>query len=67
MSSHPTITVLTGSDNDQLAMSAVRSGVQDYLVKESQDGRSLVRAILAAIERQRRETGRPAHPAVALA
>ena len=53
------IVVLTGSDSDQLAMSAARNGVQDYLVKESQDDRSLVRAILSAIERKRRETGRP--------
>jgi len=51
------IVVLTGSDSDQMAMTAIRNGVQDYLVKEGLDGRSLVRAILAAIERQRRNRG----------
>jgi DNA-binding response OmpR family regulator len=57
------IVVLTGSDSDQFCMTAIRNGVQDYLVKEDQDGRSLVRAVLAAIERQRRETGRTGHAA----
>jgi len=48
------IVVLTGSDDDELAMQSVRTGAQDFLVKEHQDGRTVARAVLAAIERQRR-------------
>ena len=50
------VVVLTGCDDDGLAVQSVQLGAQDFLVKEHQDGRTLVRAILAAIERQRRFT-----------
>ncbi len=48
---HVPIVVLTGNDDDDLAVLAARLGVQDYLVKERQDSRSLSRAILAAVNR----------------
>lgn len=45
------IVVLTGQDDEQLAIEAVRKGAQDYLVKGSHDGRTLIRTMRHAIER----------------
>jgi CheY-like chemotaxis protein len=50
-----TIVVLTGLDDETIAIQALRSGAQDYLVKGQIDGRLLVRATRYAIERTRRE------------
>ncbi|HEX3035905.1 MAG TPA: GGDEF domain-containing response regulator [Thermodesulfobacteriota bacterium] len=47
------IIVLTGLNNENLAVRAVREGAQDYTVKGQLDGGSLVRSIRYAIERHR--------------
>jgi PAS domain S-box-containing protein len=47
------IIVLTGLDDEALAMKAVRKGAQDYLVKGQVDGNLLVRSMRYAIERKR--------------
>lgn len=44
--------VLSGFDNDQLAIAAVREGAQDYIVKDSIDAVRLGRTIIYAVERQ---------------
>lgn len=47
------IVVLTGNDDETIALSAVREGAQDYIVKGQFDEKQLVRAINYAIERQK--------------
>ena len=49
------ILVLSGSDDEELAIKTVREGAQDYIVKGSFDGRLLLRSIRYAIERKRSE------------
>lgn len=49
------IVVLTGRENETLAVQAMRRGAQDYLVKGWSSGRVLVRSIRYAIERKRTE------------
>jgi len=49
------IVVLTGLDNETVAVEAVQGGAQDYLVKGQAEGQVLVWALLYAIERQRAE------------
>jgi PAS domain-containing protein len=45
--------VLTGSDEEDLALSAVENGAQDYLVKGQVDGKAILRAARYAIARAR--------------
>ncbi len=49
------IVVLSGGQDDSLAVKALEQGAQDYLKKGEADGKSLVRAVRYAIERQRVE------------
>jgi two-component system, cell cycle sensor histidine kinase and response regulator CckA len=49
------VLVLSGSDDEDLAIRTVREGAQDYLVKGSFDGRLLLRSIRYAMERKRSE------------
>lgn len=49
------IIVISGTDDEQLALAAVREGAQDYLVKGRFDAAGLRRAIQYAIEREQSE------------
>ena len=46
------IIVLTGLDDDEIAVTALRFGAQDYLIKGEIDGRALTRSIRYASERK---------------
>ena len=50
------IVVLTGSDDQNLAILAMQQGAQDYLIKGQVDSNLLLRSIRYAIERERTET-----------
>ena len=45
--------VITGQDDEQLAIAAVQSGAQDYLVKDEVSDAALARTVRHAIERKR--------------
>lgn len=47
------IVVLTGLEDEEMGMQAVREGAQDYLVKGDVDGPRLARTLTYAVERQR--------------
>ena len=51
---HLPIVVLTGLDDDEMSLRAVRAGAQDYLIKPLTDMRPVARALLNARERHRR-------------
>jgi two-component system cell cycle response regulator len=46
------VVVMTGVNDEQLGVSALQEGAQDYLVKGQVDGRALRRSLRYAIERQ---------------
>jgi signal transduction histidine kinase/HPt (histidine-containing phosphotransfer) domain-containing protein len=46
------VVVLTGNDDDAVALEAVKRGAQDYLVKGASDGVMLARVVRYAIERK---------------
>jgi len=50
------IVVLTGKDDEELALRALQEGAQDYLVKGQADAGQLRRAIRYALERRASET-----------
>ncbi len=52
------IVVLTGLDDETVAVGAVQAGAQDYLIKGHVDGHELLLAIRYAIERKRLELER---------
>ncbi|MBS1954186.1 MAG: response regulator [Cyanobacteria bacterium SZAS-4] len=52
----PVIVVLTGSDDEDLARSALQHGAQDYLIKGRVDKDLLARALRYSIERHRIDT-----------
>ncbi len=52
---HVAIIIVSGMDDEALALTAVQGGVQDYLVKGDIDHRLLVRAIRYAVERKKVE------------
>ncbi|HTD65016.1 MAG TPA: PAS domain S-box protein [Candidatus Limnocylindria bacterium] len=52
---HSPIIVISGTDDEELALAAVREGAQDYLVKGRFDAAGLRRAIKYAIERHQIE------------
>lgn len=54
-SQHPNvpIVVLTGRDDEQTGIEALREGAQDYLVKGKADGDTISRAVRYSIERKR--------------
>jgi anti-sigma regulatory factor (Ser/Thr protein kinase)/FixJ family two-component response regulator len=54
------IVVLTGLDDDQLALEAMQAGAQDYLVKNRADVDLIARSIRYAMERARSERHRAA-------
>jgi len=58
------ITVLSGFDDEVVAIRAVREGAQDYLVKGQVDRNLLVRALRYAIERKRSEDALQRHDAI---
>ncbi len=47
------VVVMTGLDDSESAVAAMREGAQDYLVKGQFDGQILLRAVRYAIERQK--------------
>jgi PAS domain S-box-containing protein len=49
------IVVLTGVDDENTGVEALRTGAQDYLVKGKTDGRLITRAVRYAIERKKME------------
>src|SRR5262245_33298816 len=62
------VLVLTSTDDEDLALEAIRGGAEDYLVKQRTHALSLPGVVRRAIERHRRHSARPtgAGPAAAV-
>jgi diguanylate cyclase (GGDEF)-like protein len=54
LANHLPVLVMTSTDDERMAMAALRAGAQEYLVKDRIDYRALPVTILRAIERHRR-------------
>jgi two-component system cell cycle sensor histidine kinase/response regulator CckA len=52
---HVSLVVLTGLDDDQVALQALNEGAQDYLVKGQMEASGLLRAFRYAMERKKME------------
>ena len=55
INSHVPIVVLTGFDDDQTGLSAIKIGAMDYLVKGQLSDKILIRTIQYAIEQKKKE------------
>ncbi|MFA6600498.1 MAG: diguanylate cyclase [Candidatus Omnitrophota bacterium] len=53
MSDQTPVVILTGWDDNELAIEAVRNGAEDYLVKSDVEGKTIARVLHHAIERNR--------------
>jgi len=51
---HLPIVVLTGADDDEMSLRAIRAGAEDYLIKPLTDVRPVARALRNACERHKR-------------
>lgn len=51
----PPVVVMTGLDDEDIALEALREGAQDYLVKNRLDSENILRAIRYSIERKKLE------------
>lgn len=51
----PPVVVMTGLDDEDLALSALREGAQDYLVKNRLDSENILKSINYSIERKKLE------------
>lgn len=60
------VVIMSGLDDEQTAIHAVETGAQDYLVKGQLNATSLGRALVFAMQRQRKQAGRR-HPGKILA
>jgi signal transduction histidine kinase/DNA-binding NarL/FixJ family response regulator len=51
----PPVVVMTGMDDEDMALSSLREGAQDYIVKNSLDPEKILRSIRYSIERKKLE------------
>lgn len=51
------VLILTGRDDDKLALQAVEAGAQDYILKDSLTARSIKRSVAYALQRKKHLTG----------
>jgi signal transduction histidine kinase/DNA-binding NarL/FixJ family response regulator len=51
----PPVVVMTGMDDEDMALSSLREGAQDYIVKNSLDPENILRSIRYSIERKKLE------------